>query len=267
MKGYSNGMNRLMIRLWGILDGENSNSINYQIAKVLMDNITSIEHTSSSSLAELCNVSKPSISRFVKDLGYDDYYDFRAEINHYYPDRGAKFFDCENEDADNYADKYLDNVVLKVEIMKRNEVQEQIIKLADDIMRYKYVYLMGNMQSGTTASNLHYNLHVIKKNIQAITSLSERKEVLENLKADSLVVIFSVSGEYYHAFYTENSIPVPPPKTKVWMVTTNPALHNIAGVDELINCKTGNSLAGGNICLELIANQLAMYCWKNHTVK
>lgn len=158
-------MNRLMIRLWGILDGENCNSINYQIAKILMDNLTSIEHSSSSALADLCNVSKPSISRFVKDLGYDDYYDFRAEINHYCPDRGAKFFNCDNEEADNYADHYLDHVIEKVALLKKPELQAKIAELAEDIMNYRRVYIMGNMQSGTTASNLHYNLHVIKKNI------------------------------------------------------------------------------------------------------
>ena len=260
-------MNRLMIRLWGMLDGENSASINYQIAKVLIERMATIEHTSTSALAELCNVLKPSISRFVKDLGYEDFYDFRAELNHYNPDRGIKFFQGKDEEVGHYAEHYLDNVMQKISLLKQEDVSRKMLQIAEDIMKYRKVYVMGNMQSGTTASNLHYNLHVIKENIEAVTSLNEQKQVLEHLKAGELAIIFSVSGEYFHAFYSENDIPVPPLNAKIWMVTTNPAIQKVTGVDELLNCRTGESLAGANIILELVANQIAINCWQDNTSK
>ncbi len=84
-------MNRLLIRLWGVLEDEDQESINYQIASTLVKNIASIKHTSSAALADFYNVSKPSISRFCKNLGYEDFYDFRAELNQYCPDRGLKY--------------------------------------------------------------------------------------------------------------------------------------------------------------------------------
>ena len=46
----------------------------------IMKNPAGITHMSTSSLAELCGVSQPALSRFVKGLGYARYQDFRAEL-------------------------------------------------------------------------------------------------------------------------------------------------------------------------------------------
>lgn len=257
-------MNRLLIRLWGVLDGEEPGSINYQIARTLVSKISSIKHTSSSALAELCNVSKPSISRFCKNLGYDDFYEFRAELNQYCPDRGAKYqLDRMNHTSDLIGD-YLASVQNHLAMLHTPEIQNQIIALADDIKQYRQVYLLGNMQSGKTASSLHYNLHVLKKDIIALTSLKEQVEILKSCQRGTLIVIFSVSGEYFRALFPGGEIPLHPADSKIWMVTTNPALKYMDGVDSILNCRTGSDLAGSNICLEMTANLIALSYWNRH---
>ena len=50
------------------------------IYEYIMQNPSDITHLSTSSLAELCGVSQPALSRFVKGLGYARYQDFRAEL-------------------------------------------------------------------------------------------------------------------------------------------------------------------------------------------
>ena len=257
-------MNRLMIRLWGVLDGEDPESINYQIAHTLVTDIASIKQTSSAALAKLCNVSKPSISRFCKSLGYDDFYDFRAELNQYCPDRGAKYLMAGEDDGDGGMSAYLESVRENITLLENQELQKKIGELAEDIRRYDQVFLMGNMQSGKTAYNLHYNLHVVKRNISAVTSLKEQIHVLQTLKRGSLAVIFSVSGEYFRALFPGGDVPCRPDGTRLWMVTTNPAVRRMEGVDEILNCKTGSDLAGSNICLELAANLIALYYWNRY---
>ena len=46
----------------------------------IMQDPSAITHMSTSTLAELCGVSQPALSRFVKSLGYSRYQDFRAEL-------------------------------------------------------------------------------------------------------------------------------------------------------------------------------------------
>lgn len=65
--------NPLIVKLWGVLESEDPNSVNAEIAKILIKNRRNMEHTSSAYLAKLCNVSKPSISRFSRILGYEDF--------------------------------------------------------------------------------------------------------------------------------------------------------------------------------------------------
>lgn len=256
-------MNRLLIRLWGVLEGEDPESINYQIAQTLVTNIATIKHTSSAALADLCSVSKPSISRFCKNLGYDDFYDFRAELNQYCPDRGMKYLlsNRETKDETNWMDQYINGVRDNLELLQTPELQAKIEALVQDIKRFPNVYLMGNMQSGNTASNLRYNLHVVKKNIHSVNSLKEQTHILQHGKQDSLIVIFSVSGEYFRALFSGGVIPKQPARTKIWLVTTNPAVNRMEGVDEILNCKTGSDLAGANICLEMAANLIAFGYW------
>lgn len=254
-------MNRLMIRLWGVLDGEDPESINYQIAHTLVTNIASIKHTSSAALAQLCNVSKPSISRFCKSLGYDDFYDFRAELSQYCPDRGAKYLIAGEADVDGGMAAYLEGVRENLTLLENPDLQKRIRELVEDIRQYDRVYLMGNMQSGKTAFNLHCNLHVIKKNISAVTSLKKQIHVLQTLKRGTLAVIFSVSGEYFRALFSGGDVPERTGGTKIWMVTTNPAVRRMDGVDEILNCRTGSDLSGSNICLELVANLIALCYW------
>lgn len=255
-------MNRLLIRLWGVLEDEDPKSINYQIAQTLVDNIATIKQSSSSALAELCNVSKPSISRFCKNLGYDDFYDFRAELNHYIPDRGAKYMRFGENGTDWGMAAYLNQLRNNTLLLQEPEIQMKIEELSDDIYRYERVYLMGNMQSGKTASSLQYNLHVVKKNIYAVTGLNEQVSIFQKNKIGTLKIIFSVSGEYYYALFPGGEVAAHSAGSKVWMVTSNPAVKKIEGVDAILNCGTGSDLAGSNICLEIAANLIAL-CYRN----
>lgn len=263
-------MNRLFIRLWGVLQEEDKESINYQIANTLLTKASNIKHTSSSSLAKLCNVSKPSMSRFCKNLGYDDFYDFRAELNQYIPDRGLKY-NIENtniEDNSNVVTTWMETYLKKIEhninILKNPLFLSQVEELVDDLHDFSQVILMGNMQSGNTAANLHNNLHIPKNNILAITGLNGQIKALNERKPGRLFVIFSTSGEYYQALFEPNEIPVQSNESKVWMVTTNPALRKVEGVNALLNCKTGSDIASSNICMELVAELIAGCYWNKY---
>lgn len=256
----------------GVLEDEDQDSINYQIAHTLVTNLSSIQHTSTSALANLCHVSKPSISRFCKNLGYEDFYDFRAELNQYCPDQGLKYQfpqlpvepEDPNDSAARWISHYMDRVGQNLSKLKSPAFLKQLELLVRDIHDYPQVSLMGNMQSGSTASNLHYNLHVLKKNITAVTGLKEQTRLLQEGQKNCLTVIFSVSGEYFRALFPAGEPPQRASSSKIWMVTTNPAIRRIQGVDAILNCATGNDLASSNICLELAAELIAGCYWNQY---
>lgn len=253
-------MNRLMIRLWGIIEGESTDSINYQIAKTLITNISKIHHASSSELAKLCNVSKPSISRFCKLIGYDDFYDFRAELIQFFPDRGVKYHLKGNNKGDWIA-QYLDEVVANMVYFQDEAFQKQLKDLIKDIVEYDCVYLLGNMQSGKTATNLYSNIHNFKASVSSVTSFQDQKNILEHLKDHTLYIIFSVSGEFFRVLLNEEGVKRDDRNASIWLVTANPLINKVKGVDKVLNCKTGSDLASSNISLEIIGNLLALGVW------
>lgn len=254
-------MNRLMIRLWGIIEGESVHSINYQIAKTLIMNITQIRNASQSELAKLCHVSKPSISRFCKLVGYEDFLDFRADLLNFFPDRGSKFLLKEPNKDLNWIESYLNEVQANMDNFSNPMFQEQLIKLIDDIAQFDSVYMFGNIQSGRTAENILIDLHNYKKNIEAITSYKEQTEMLRSMKKNALYLIFSVSGEYFRVLFQEDAAPKHPEESKVWLITTNPLIHRLSGVDELLNCKTGSGLAGANLSMEIMGHLISLGYW------
>lgn len=255
-------MNRMLIRLWSMMDGEDSNSINYQIANTLVNNMSSIRQTSCSALAKLCSVSKPSISRFSRELGYDDFYEFRAELSTYYSEDGKKY--NVPEAAEGCRGFYLDSIRNNLDVLSSQEINQKIELLVEDIHQYKKVYLLGNMQCGCTAANLQYNLRLVKKDIFAVGWLTGQREILENLKPGTLVVIFSSTGGFLKTIYPGNKEVEKQAGTKIWMITTNQKLLPGELVDETINTKTGEDLAGSNICLELIGELIALTYWNKY---
>ena len=102
--------NPLIVKLWGVLESEDPNSVNAQIAKILIKNRRNMEHTSSTYLAKLCNVSKPSISRFSRILGYENFFDFRVDLKRYVPNRGRRFTAMIEGASDNLFDNYTDYI-------------------------------------------------------------------------------------------------------------------------------------------------------------
>lgn len=72
--------NRCVILLWGIYQTEPSHSVNHMIAETILKNIFSIKNISSGTLASMCNVSKTSITRFCRDMGYESFSELRIDL-------------------------------------------------------------------------------------------------------------------------------------------------------------------------------------------
>ena len=255
-------MDRLMIRLWGIIEGEGMHSINYQIAQSLITNMRQITGITQKELAKLCNVSKPSFSRFCKDLGYVDFMEFQTDLVNFLPDPGEKFIKTTPGGGKNWICEYIDDVANNLENFRGDALQNQIETLVKDIATFEHVYMLGNLHSGRTASNVKTDLYKYKKSIEAITDYRGQVETLAIPTKNSLYIVFSVSGDYFKVLFSENSMHEHCKESKVWLVTTNPDIAEISGVDEILNTATGSNLSGANISLDLVGNLISLGYWK-----
>ncbi len=74
-------MGPLIIRLLTVLNNETTSSTYYHIAQTLLNNYSIIDKSSISDIATLCTVSKSTISKFARSIGFEDYYELKKILN------------------------------------------------------------------------------------------------------------------------------------------------------------------------------------------
>ena len=254
--------NPLIVKLWGMLESEDPNSVNAQIAKILIKNRMKMEQTSSSYLAKLCDVSKPSISRFSRILGYEDFLDFRADLKGYVPDRGSRFTSTTEGTSDDPFNNYMEYICKNIAFLNDADFRLAVQKLVTDMRGFVTIYFLGNMQSGNTAMNMRYKMYSAKANIIALNGYYQQNELLHNLKPDALYVIFSVSGDYLKLYFRQDEQLEKVKGSKIWMITSDPTAKKTAEIDGMVNTKTGREGTDTNFSQELTADLITGLYWK-----
>lgn len=70
-------MGMLFHRLLILLNEADLDSTDYHIARVMLQQFENLSQYSIQELADRCAVSKSTISKFIRSIGYEDYADFR----------------------------------------------------------------------------------------------------------------------------------------------------------------------------------------------
>ena len=86
-------MGILYDRLLILLNESSSDSTFYHIALTMLQNMELLHSLAINEVADLCSVSKSTISKFIRALGYEDYAEFRE---------AAKFQDNKYRNRFNY---------------------------------------------------------------------------------------------------------------------------------------------------------------------
>ena len=247
---------KLSIRLWGIINKESQDTINYQIAEQLLLNIFQITDTTSKALAELCHVSKPSISRFYKELGYDSYFEFRQDLHQYHAslDKTSSY---QGSRSLGLVHEYLDKCKKYIDILEKNMNEIEINELVQIIAKSSKVYLMGHLQSGSVALNLQYNLFTSKKSTHTYVELNQQKEIFSNLTGRECIIVFSASGNFFRDYFEKPMLENIPKGSNIYLITASPEKQNIPRVTQ-ISCGTAIDMAASNVSLELVANMIAL---------
>jgi DNA-binding MurR/RpiR family transcriptional regulator len=246
----------LPIKLLGIINTNPVESTNRQIATYVLDNLEKIDFMSAGTLAAACNVSKSSISRFCRELDYEDFYHFQLDAVRYTRNFFDKF-ELDGED-DALVQNYLSRVQRNVERLKNVVDNQTILQLAADIDTCEHLILLGNMQSGDIAQIFQHNLFIAGKNAVVAINPPEQRQLLRQAKSGTLVFVFSVSNTFFEALNAPDFLDKLPAEVKLVLITVHPLRPVSPRVDVTVNCNCDTSLAGGNLSMELVANMIAL---------
>lgn len=247
-------LNRLLI----ILNDSDLNSTEYHIAFTLLSNFYDICKMSIGEVAELCSVSKSTISKFIRKLNFEDYADFKVAApfveNKYgyklnYNQNIAEYI--ENNDLNSYIDIVLNDI----SYCKKSIHLEKVKELARDLVHYKKVASFGLLFSELGAMDLQTKLAYNGKFI--VTNLSDVKqdEFINNADEDTLIIIYSNSGTYIQRymlseFQTEKDYSKI--KAKIVLITGNEKMENHPDVDLCISFSHKTTIQTHSIIYPLV---------------
>ena len=145
-------------------------------------------------------VSKSTISKFVKQLGFEDYKEFKAEAY----SRGKREVYIKDLNTINITDyilqkgteEYLDVLFSDIRYLFFNTDSKKIDHLVTLIHDYEEVAAFGEGYSETAALNFQHKMSFYQKFIYTTTNDRKQVEYISHAKENTLLLIFSNSGRY-----------------------------------------------------------------------
>ena len=180
-----------------------------------------VTHMSTSSLAELCGVSQPALSRFVKGLGYARYQDFRAEIIRLLAQKN------EQEEQDKEHLHYFSQLYLLLTEAEQLLTAEYLKELGGYLSKFPRIFASGIGKSRHAAELLEILMRKHRRFAQAV-SHDALNELVDYMESDDLLIIFSVSGGEH---IMEEALRA---NGKVMLVSSKPDSRYANQVDKLV---------------------------------
>ncbi len=233
-------MNHILEILLSIINDPSQKGINYDIAKTILNNLDKIDDLGINELAELCFVSSATISRFCRFLGCNGFADFKEIITTpiTFTNRTTPFINA----IDN--EKYLlSSIINELNCLINHIDQSKIDSLIKDIHLYKKVAILGRGNSGQFAKQLQYNLAFYKKITYTFINLYDQIDYIANADSDTLIIVISVSGNYFSPYRFDDSLRFKQERTKdtkakIICITKNPKVKNLSIVDDIVRIGT-----------------------------
>lgn len=270
-------MGMLFHRLLILLNEEEADSTYYHIAVVMLQNFGVLHHYSISELAAACMVSKSTISKFIRYIGYDDFADFRDAsvfLDNKYHNQFNYVTNVMDYIRDNSLDSYMLTVQPDIGETYRSLDWSAVDRLVRDLAHYQRVGAFGLMFSETAALDFQIKLAYNKKFI--VTNLNDLKQdnFIQNAGEDVLIIVFSDSGDFLDKYQQiddfANKRAFSRTHAKVVVITSNPQIEHDPRVAYCVRYQKTRSLCTHRmvygVLTDIIAYKYREYVQKNQNM-
>lgn len=194
-------MSVLITRLLAVINAGNIDSTDYQIAQAFLAHYDELHDLSITEIAQICNVSKSKISKFVKYLGFDDFIDLKDNVfKHEFTNKFKNERNFNRNILDdiykNGYDHFKTAILTDIQNLFADTDQALIRQLATDIHHYQHVAAFGLLFSGIGALDLQYKLAYHDKYITCFSDDKKQDNFVKNASDDTLIIIYSNSGDF-----------------------------------------------------------------------
>ncbi|ETA82349.1 MurR/RpiR family transcriptional regulator [Youngiibacter fragilis] len=258
-------MGELLNRLLIILNNGSENTTYHHIANIMLVNFNSLRNMTISDIADLCYVSKSTISKFARHIGFEDFSELKLASS-YKSDKLSNNLNFNDNILsfllESTEDEYIDRIIDDLMLMKKSLNFSKIDQLVDYIVKYDKVAAFGLLFSESAAMDFQMKLAYNEKYIITHINDVEQNEFIKNADKDTFIIIFTNSGNYikkYQLITTGNieKNVFKNTKAKIVVITSNSEMEKHPYVDLCITYRHASSIQTHPILFQLITDFIA----------
>ncbi|MBQ6504188.1 MAG: MurR/RpiR family transcriptional regulator [Flexilinea sp.] len=183
----------LLTSLLAILNQNDEDDTSFVIANYILNNLKDMEKRSIYKVAEDCFVSRSSIQRFVKEIGYENYTQMKQSLAEVISHEEALLDYTDHTDFSNYILESISTMAQDItETAKKNGFKN----LLDRFTRAKSIVILVAEDSSHACKLFQQQLLAAGKLIRIATSAGSNISFLNTLDRDDLLIVCSVTGNF-----------------------------------------------------------------------
>ena len=251
----------IVYRLLNILNESEKDSIEARLAEGILKILDNIDCYSIDQVANLCHVSKSTLSKFVRRLNFEGYKEFRefAIYEKKKADRNPKELFVEKYGMD----EYISLLKKDIDALYSSISLEQVRKVAHAIYKFEKVAAFGSLYSQTAAMDLAFQMGREGKYIRTYIDDLKHEKYFREADEDTLIIVFSNSGQYISSERMKRQDGkkdfIKSTKGKVALITSNEAAaaHPIVTYPLVykFSSKTDNNVVLSRVIITMIQNE------------
>lgn len=245
---------KLPVVLLSYIASNDEDSVNCRIANHILDHLSGLKETTISELAKQCYVSVSSISRFCREIGFDDFSELKELI-----ETNKNTFTAQDYPVDKKAraETLLNRTLASLQDVVDSVDLTRIDVLARDIEMYEDVVILGMLKAETVALNLQNDLLALGKRTQSKMSFQKQMEYFKHPETHRLIIIFSFTGVYFDYdfpvdFFEQKR------RSKIVFVTSDINAKHRGLYDLVVTFKSKQDYASHPSQLQFVANLVAL---------
>ena len=183
----------LLTSLLAQLNKNDENDTDFLIARYILLNLRNLKGISIYKIADDCYVSRSSVQRFIKNIGYGSYTQMKRSINEVILHEDSFISYTDHTQFRNYLSSSISRMI---EDIASTSLNSSFKKLLDIFRSADNVVILTAEDSSSACKLFQQQMLTINKLIRIVTSASKNLSLLETLKENDLLLICSVTGNF-----------------------------------------------------------------------
>lgn len=243
---------KLPVVFLSTIASEKNGSTNCIIATYILEHLDEVKDMGIKDLAKKCHVAISSISRFCKEIGLRDFVELRELLS------STDLYFEEQSNSQSLHQRIADygkKINESIQMVQNSIDVNQLIKLCDDIKKFKRVGVFGLLKAGSVAINLQGDLLMLGKQVYTNISYTQQIQYIVTADENDLIIIFSYTGSYFD-YQDLRALKKKLKAPKIWMISGVEKEYPFF-VDEVISFQSLQDQTSHPYQLQFIASLIA----------